>query len=283
MALKPEATIYTDGSCLGNPGPGGWGAVVLVGKEIKKMSGGLPSTTNNRMELTGAINALSALRGPHIIHLYTDSQYLVNAFEKGWLHNWKAHNWEKADGDLKNKDLWKLLDQLTAKHAITWHWVKGHAGNKYNEICDKLAVAAAQKAAQNGADADLIFGTEESTAKEEKADETEAQQLTLVDAPNAAPNVAPGNTQDNCAALDKVRPILSQATVETVVSAYLDTMWLLDRFIKDRNEKELDFVYPCGERPWCAYCSNMKPSPNTPECAMALCKYEKEIAAPSST
>jgi ribonuclease HI len=145
MAVKPEAKIYTDGACLDNPGPGGWACVIIVGGKEQQLSGGQASTTNNRMELMGVINGLQSLRGPHIVKVYSDSQYVTNAFNKGWLKRWKANGWTRNGEELKNAELWKELDALVQRHVVQFIWVKGHAGNHYNEICDKLAVEQSRK------------------------------------------------------------------------------------------------------------------------------------------
>ena len=138
-------TIYTDGACSGNPGPGGWAAILRDGAHEKAISGGEAETTNNRMELLGAINALQLLKEPCAVDLYTDSQYLANAINQGWLMSWKARGLRRKDGPLKNPDLWQTLDQLLSTHNVTFHWVKGHAENEYNNRCDAMAVAEREK------------------------------------------------------------------------------------------------------------------------------------------
>lgn len=131
--------IFTDGACKGNPGPGGWGVLLRYGDHEKALSGGEPHTTNNRMELTAAIEALKALRQPVIADIYTDSQYLIKGLEQ-WLPSWKARGWQTADRKpVKNRDLWELLDRLAAQHQLRWHWVKGHAGHPGNTRADELA------------------------------------------------------------------------------------------------------------------------------------------------
>jgi len=138
--------IYTDGACSGNPGPGGWGAVLLYGRHKKELSGGEPETTNNRMELLGIIRALEALTAPCTVDLYTDSQYVVNAIEKRWVYGWRAKGWMRnAKEPAKNPDLWQQLLALLEIHTVTFHWVKGHADNAYNNRCDELAVAESRK------------------------------------------------------------------------------------------------------------------------------------------
>lgn len=140
-----QVTIYTDGACSGNPGPGGWGAILQYKGVSRELSGGEAMTTNNRMELLGVIQALSALKEPCTVDLFTDSQYIVNAINKGWLKGWKAKGWKRKDGALKNPDLWKEIDRLFGIHTVTMHWVKGHADNVFNNRCDELAVAARDK------------------------------------------------------------------------------------------------------------------------------------------
>lgn len=135
----PHVTAYTDGACRGNPGPGGWGVVLLFGKHRREMKGYEPDTTNNRMELRAAIEALSALRQPCEVDLHTDSQYLRNGMQS-WLANWKRNGWRTAARKpVKNADLWQQLDELAARHRVRWHWVKGHDGHPENERTDQLA------------------------------------------------------------------------------------------------------------------------------------------------
>ncbi len=131
--------IFTDGACSGNPGPGGWGAILRKGASIKEISGAEHSTTNNRMELLAAINALEALKRPCKVSLTTDSQYVKNGITQ-WIFGWKKKDWKKSDNKpVINVDLWKRLDELAKLHDIKWHWVKGHSGHAENERCDELA------------------------------------------------------------------------------------------------------------------------------------------------
>ena len=143
-----QVEIYTDGACSGNPGPGGWGAILKYGAAEKELSGAEPMTTNNRMELLGAITALEQLREPCRVDLYTDSQYVCNAFLQGWVEDWRRRGWRRKTGELKNPELWQRLDGLCQTHAVTWHWVRGHADNEYNNRGDALAVAARKAAAE---------------------------------------------------------------------------------------------------------------------------------------
>ena len=134
-------TIYTDGACSGNPGPGGWGAILSYNGIEKELSGGEKQTTNNRMELTGVISALSALKEPCIVELWSDSKYVIDALEKGWAQGWRKRGWVKSDKKpALNPDLWEQLLDLTEKHEMHYHWVKGHADNEKNNRCDEMAV-----------------------------------------------------------------------------------------------------------------------------------------------
>ena len=141
--------IWTDGACSGNPGPGGWGAILRYGGAEKELSGGDAATTNNRMELLAAISALEALTRPSRVRLTTDSRYVMDGITK-WIHGWKKRDWTGADKKpVKNRDLWEQLAAAEARHTVDWHWVKGHKGHPENERCDALAVAAC-KAVQAG-------------------------------------------------------------------------------------------------------------------------------------
>jgi ribonuclease HI len=136
--VKP-VIIYTDGACSGNPGPGGWGAILMYGGRRKEMSGGEAETTNNRMELMAAISALEALKRPSKVELYTDSNYVKDGISS-WIHGWKRNGWKTADKKpVKNLELWQRLDEARRTHDISWHWVKGHAGHPENERADELA------------------------------------------------------------------------------------------------------------------------------------------------
>ena len=142
MHAKPSpkiVEIFTDGACSGNPGPGGWGAVLRYGAVEKEMNGGEPATTNNRMELMAAIIAIEAVKRPCEIHLHTDSEYLRNGITT-WIHSWKARGWKTADKKpVKNVDLWQRLERAIETHDVRWHWVRGHSGHKENERADELA------------------------------------------------------------------------------------------------------------------------------------------------
>jgi ribonuclease HI len=139
MTARPKVTIHTDGACSGNPGPGGWGAILESGAHRKELTGGEALTTNNRMELMAAIAALEALKAPSAVDLYTDSNYLRDGITS-WIKSWKKNGWRTADRKpVKNAELWERLEQAAARHEVRWHWVKGHVGHDANERADELA------------------------------------------------------------------------------------------------------------------------------------------------
>ncbi|MCL2079105.1 MAG: ribonuclease HI [Oscillospiraceae bacterium] len=140
-----KVEIYTDGACSGNPGPGGWGAILLYGKHKKELSGSEPCTTNNRMELFSVIAALEMLKEPCEAEIFTDSKYVSGAINQGWLESWQRRGWKRKGGEVKNPDLWMRLSELLKQHKVTFTWVKGHADNEYNNRCDELAVNARMK------------------------------------------------------------------------------------------------------------------------------------------
>ena len=146
MAVISEVTIYTDGACSGNPGPGGWAAILMAGGAKKELSGGEADTTNNRMELMAVIEGLRALKRPCKVDIYSDSAYVVNAFEQNWLDKWTRNGWKNsAKAEVANSDLWKELVVLTTTHRVTFSKVKGHADDELNNRCDELAVAESRK------------------------------------------------------------------------------------------------------------------------------------------
>ena len=139
-------TIYTDGACSGNPGPGGWGAILRYKEMEKELSGGAADTTNNRMELTAVIEALALLKEPCVVELYSDSKYVIDGLSKGWAKGWQKRGWIKSDKKpALNPDLWERLLALTDRHEMHYHWVKGHAENEKNNRCDQMAVAESKK------------------------------------------------------------------------------------------------------------------------------------------
>ncbi len=146
MAVINEVTIYTDGACSGNPGPGGWASILMAGGAKKELSGGEANTTNNRMELMAVIEGLRALKRPCKVDVYSDSAYVVNAFSQNWIDKWVRNGWKNsAKAEVANSDLWKELISLTTMHNVTFHKVKGHADNEFNNRCDELAVAEWKK------------------------------------------------------------------------------------------------------------------------------------------
>ena len=141
-----QVTVYTDGACSGNPGPGGWGAILLYGAHRRELSGGEASTTNNRMELTAVIRALSLLKEPCAVDLWSDSKYVIDGLSKGWARSWQARGWVKSDKKpALNPDLWEELLWLEGIHTLRCHWVKGHAENEFNNRCDEMAVAESRR------------------------------------------------------------------------------------------------------------------------------------------
>ena len=149
MASTPDVTIYTDGACIGNPGPGGYGVVLLHGNQKRELSGGRRLTTNNRMEILAAIEGLEALKRPCLVTLHSDSQYLVESIEKGWAARWRKNDWMRNKKEPAiNPDLWERLLDLCQKHSVHFRWVRGHAGDPLNERCDQLATGEARKSGQ---------------------------------------------------------------------------------------------------------------------------------------
>lgn len=143
---RPEVIIYTDGACSGNPGPGGWGAVLMWGGKRKELSGGEPATTNNRMEMRAVIEALKALKKPCNVKLHSDSALIINAFRENWIQNWIKRGWKKADKKpVENADLWQNMLRAMEPHEVQWIKVKGHSGDAMNDLADKLAVEASKK------------------------------------------------------------------------------------------------------------------------------------------
>lgn len=140
-----KVCIYTDGACSGNPGPGGWAAILRYNGHEKELSGGERETTNNRMELMAVISALTALKESCEVELWTDSQYIARAINEGWLAGWKRRGWRRKEGELKNPELWQRLDALLGEHKVTVNWLRGHDGQEQNERCDALAVAERDK------------------------------------------------------------------------------------------------------------------------------------------
>jgi ribonuclease HI len=137
--MTPKVVIYTDGACRGNPGPGGWGALLMFGEREKELWGGEIATTNNRMEMTAAIRALEALKKPCLVELHTDSRYLMQGMTE-WMPRWKARGWRASDGKpVKNEDLWRLLDEARRRHDVRWRWVRGHSQHEHNDRADALA------------------------------------------------------------------------------------------------------------------------------------------------
>ena len=169
MSELKKVEIFTDGACSGNPGPGGWGAVLRYGEHEAEMSGGDANTTNNRMELMAVISAVERLKEPCDIKIYTDSQYVANAFLKGWIWNWKKNGWKKSDKKpVLNPELWERLLKALSKHEYEFIWVKGHAGHPENERCDRLAVAQSEIYAKKCAEDEKCRDNTSGSAKRRK-------------------------------------------------------------------------------------------------------------------
>lgn len=165
-----DVVIFTDGGCLGNPGPGGWAAILCHGPHRRELSGGEPATTNNRMELLAATRSLSALKEPCAVTLHTDSQYLRRGITE-FIHTWRARGWMRsARKPVKNADLWRELDAAASRHRISWQWIKGHAGHPENERCDQLAAAEIQKITASIPAAELAEHLRVFLAKQSQAD-----------------------------------------------------------------------------------------------------------------
>jgi ribonuclease HI len=146
VTKKTEVIVYTDGACSGNPGPGGWGAVLISGKNRKEISGGHPATTNNRMEMQAVIEALKALKKPCYVKIHSDSALIINAFQQNWIGGWIRRGWKKADKKpVENESLWKEMIEAMKPHQVEWIKVKGHSGDPLNELVDKLAVVESKK------------------------------------------------------------------------------------------------------------------------------------------
>ncbi|MBK8092415.1 MAG: ribonuclease HI [Verrucomicrobiaceae bacterium] len=158
--------IHSDGGCHGNPGPGGWAAVLAYGRHLKEITGGVPATTNNRMELQAAIEALNVLKEPCEVDFHTDSEYVRNGITT-WIAGWKRNGWRTAaKKPVKNADLWRLLDEAAARHTIRWHWVKGHSGHSENERCDTLVQEVIAKVKESHSSAQLAAALKEFQAQE---------------------------------------------------------------------------------------------------------------------
>lgn len=298
MPKANKVKVYTDGSCLGNPGPGGWAYVIVDGDTVSQMSGGAAETTNNRMELMAVINALTSLKKASAVTLYSDSQYVIKAFKEGWLEKWKANGWKNSTGDVKNKDLWKLLLIVSMKHELTWEWVKGHAGDQYNEICDSLAVSAAKHYQKNG-DIPLHIPKpdDEGEAAEVRAESSPAGSTVGPSNKRTPDYVAPIPEQESL--IDAEDELTSDEDIEGGI-AYVDRdmdEWLflqaepeqvpvergemdgqsilrgLESFIRMYNKETTGIEFPCGNFDWCEQCQDQSQDKAKCNCAEAYMKY----------
>lgn len=250
-----DIVIYTDGSCLDNPGPGGWAAVLTCDAGEKRICGGAKETTNNRMELMAVINALSMLKGPSVVTVYSDSQYIIRAFNDGWIENWKKRGWTKGTGEpVANKDLWQTLELSARQHTITWVWVKGHADNAYNNICDKMARATAAKYARGELPAPGQADQDDFTIPEEDAIGSEDYAQMQMDMYPPMPE----------------QPVIDMKRYESRALLALDAM------LQARAEQETGLTCPCGGYEWCELCKTQAPEDGVCACAMAYIDYMAE-------
>lgn len=308
MPYSNKVKVYTDGSCLGNPGPGGWACVVIESGKVSQFSGGAVNTTNNRMELMAVINALTYLKEPSSVTLYSDSQYVIRAFKEGWLEKWQRNGWNNTTGEVKNKDLWKLLYILAGKHEIEWNWVKGHAGDKYNEICDTLAVTAARHYQKNGDTPLHVPAPEEDedgeatetvsqpdTKEPEKADEVpETEQPPLEEPEEKSPQVEetpagetamepePEEEPEDFSYVDTdmdesllLQGLPQEETLEESESKVETVMKGFEAFIRKYNKETTEIEFPCGNFDWCEHCRDQGPVDGKCNCAEAYLTFLK--------
>jgi len=242
--------LYTDGACLGNPGPGGWAyAFVVNGKEETSRVGGAPETTNNRMELMAVINGLSGLEKGCSLTVCSDSQYVINAFAKGWVEKWRASGWTRSGDELANRDLWQTLYLLARSYTIEWKWVKGHAGDRFNELCDQRA----SQAAREYADRARAHVPSEREDPAEPLAEAEPEQMALTEA--AKPDDG------------------EKESLKKLEGALTDTLFVLDMSLIHANKRDYGLETPCGACPWCDLCTEQMPQDGGYCCAKAYVAY----------
>lgn len=235
--MPNTAIIYTDGACSGNPGPGGWGSILLIDGQEIPLSGGEPNTTNNRMELTGVIRALQKLGNePYYVTLHSDSKYVTDAINKGWLKSWKANGWTRNGEELKNAELWQQIDKLLLKHQVDFRWVKGHNGNLYNEKCDKLATTKAKE------------------YETVCAMDTEENEREYIFAQSSLPGWGCHQTMTDA---EKRRPSAVSEADETRIRSAVMAEFLpaLDASLLLYHNAAYGLDYPCGAFPYCKRCN----------------------------
>lgn len=259
MFGEKKASIYTDGSCLGNPGPGGWGAVILIDGSKQSLSGGDYYTTNNRMEMSAVINALDSLPGDGFkIDLFSDSQYVINPFNKNWIRKWKRDGWTRGGEELKNSDLWQILYQAASRHEITWHWVKGHAGNHFNELCDQMAVAKSKEYENFG------------PPPEENPFLPREQELEQMTLDERIPTIYVEDDESVVAS-----GICNDGIIDEPASpqemAVPDEIAALDTFMQNTHKVQDGMNRPCGLYEYCDYCSDATATPCP--CAIAYLNF----------
>lgn len=249
--------LYTDGACHGNPGPGGWAYVLIAdGKKAASRAGGAPETTNNRMELMAVINGLKAMERGSKLTVRSDSQYVINAFTKGWVEKWKANGWSRSGDELANRDLWKTLYLLAQSHTIEWKWIRGHAGEQYNELCDRMATQAAQAYA----DGELVPIPSDQEIAAESLPQTESEQMSMLPATQEQ-----GSRESACQA--------NQAEMKELKGALADALFVLDMSLIHANIRDYGLEMPCGACPWCDCCTEQMPQEGCFSCAKAYVAY----------
>lgn len=250
-----EKVLYTDGACLGNPGPGGWAYALIEDGEPRTRSGGAVETTNNRMELMGVINGLSEIPVGGKVTVYSDSQYVVNAFTQCWIAGWKRNGWTRSGGELANKELWQTLDLIVKKRTVKWVWVKGHAGNRYNELCDRLASEAAQRYATDGELAQMSFAGD------------------CGDAEAGCEKFEVPSEEDLQVSMDNLETVRMRQELDAMTTQMNDTLLVLDLSLVHSNVVKYDIEYPCGACPWCQFCDGQMPEDGRYNCARAYVRY----------
>lgn len=272
---KPIATIYTDGACMGNPGPGGFAAIVTVGDETLRICGGSADTTNNRMELMAVIHGLRLLtKCSYSVVIYSDSRYITNAFQQNWVGSWRTNGWERSNGELKNKDLWICLADMAAKHDCQWKWVKGHNGDKMNELADKLACEQRDLYSSGRGSGKAIVTYLDGTPLKKKDS-----------LPGPIEEVIPGAIQDSSS--DDEMSLFDDGYYdgeylddddnyfpdddeqEGVASAGAVNTATLQFIMEFQAEKEWGVLKPCGMYSWCQRCAGKTDTP----CADAFIAY----------
>ena len=257
-----DYTLYTDGSCQSNPGPGGWAYVLISGQKEERFCGGTRVTTNNRMELTAVIRGLTRVPEGSSVAVYSDAQYVTNAFNKGWIHNWKRLGWNNGSGTLKNTELWKNLDGLVKARNVTFVWVKGHNGNKYNEICDEAANAVSERYRQLVEKEALSPETKEKTTSEQ----VELEQSSLFDSMPVMQDDS-SFVQESINHTDEMKEAIASVDTKELDMAYSALEHLLHLTIF-RSRPHI-----CGSKSFCDFCGGDIDFP----CAKAYTEEQRNL------